>query len=80
MTEIQNPANHPMKIVRALMTLTGHKYAFCDRMDPMGGRKRWSIKVWGWSVDERQLAKDILKKHGFIIEMGTSHRIWVRDR
>lgn len=79
MQKIQNPARHPMKIVRALMVLTGRNYVFNDRLKD--GRR--SIKVWGWSEDEWRLCIDMLRAHGFTVAVRMSHRtlkpyrVWV---
>lgn len=59
---------NPAKIVRALAMLTGRdsSYVFNDRVQ--NGRAR-SIKVWGWSEKEYDLAADILVKHGHTVQI-----------
>jgi len=76
--EIRFPARTPSAICRAVMTLSGAgSFLFNDRRKN-GGR---SIKVWGWSNQHYELAADIMKRHGFDVELkqfttGRIRRIW----
>lgn len=76
--EIRFPAKCASNICRAVMTLSGvGSFLFNDRR-ANGGR---SIKVWGWRNEHYELAADIMRKHGFDVELkrftdGRVRRIW----
>lgn len=75
---VRNPAKCETAICRAVMTLSGvGTYLFNDRRTN-GGR---TIKVWGWQNEHYELAADIMKRHGFAVELRTNAigrhvRIW----